>query len=89
MEEATHTKAKKMRRRDKRGKREKFCQGVAGAKLRYLTEKRAKSAAMGLILGSAESNDRKKRINIYECKLCGGWHVGHRNPHHVDKDVSE
>lgn len=50
-------------------------------KRRYLT---SEEAAAGLELikqlnaGSNLHSKKNKNLHVYECPLCGGWHVGHK-----------
>lgn len=54
----------------KRRIRRKQC----GKKIRYVTQEEAK-AAMGSMFRRC---GYPGAMNIYHCKFCGGWHIGHR-----------
>jgi len=55
-----------------RARRRKFC----GNKKSYLTREDA-CCDMGLLAKTREAIPGEYMLNVYTCKHCGGFHVGH------------
>lgn len=55
----------------KRRMRRNGCEG----KKRYETQKEAEHGRNYLVIKTMDQH--KSYVNVYHCKFCGGWHVGH------------